>query len=260
MLTGVEIGEMEKRRMIGIDLSSGSYTEFIERIVDLGKTRTSSYVCLVNAHMTIEAYWDKRFSEVVNGADVEAPDGMPLVRAFKLIHGIRQDRVAGMDLMLDLLREAERQGLSIYLHGSTPEVLEKITERIKREYPALTIAGVCSPPFTPPTEEEERAAVERINDSGANIVLVALGCPKQENWMARNKGKINAVMVGVGGVFPIYAGIQGRAPKWMRDHCLEWVYRLCSEPRRLFKRYLVSNTVFLWLLVREIVSKGFSRR
>jgi len=245
---------------MGIDLSSGPYSEFIERIIDLGKTRTSSYVCMLNSHMTIEAHNDINFSAVVNGADIVAPDGMPLAKLFKLVHGIRQDRVAGMDLISDLIRAAECQGLSIYLYGATQEVLEKITDRLRRENPDLRVAGTCSPPFAPLTEQEEKATAESINDSGANIVLVALGCPKQEIWMARNRGKIDSVMVGVGGALPVYAGIQRRAPKWMQACCMEWFYRLCREPRRLFKRYLVSNSFFLWLMACELVEKFFCRK
>ncbi len=114
------------------------------------------------------------------------------------------------------------------------------------------VAGSWSPPFRPLTDTEKEDDIRRINDSGAHLVFVALGCPKQERWMAENKGKIHAVMLGVGGAFPVYAGLQRRAPEWMQKYALEWVFRLCQEPKRMWKRYLVTNTLFCILLAKEL--------
>lgn len=242
-----------KHRIISLDLSLGSYRDFVNEITDIAKKRKSSYVCVANIHMTIEAWLQSKFAGVVNAADIVTPDGMPLIPSLKLLYGLDQERVSGMDLLPDLIAEAEKKKLSIFFYGSTSDVLNKISARIKREHPALSIAGAYSPPFRDLSEDEEGEIVERINNSGANIVMVALGCPKQEFWMARHKGKINAVMIGLGGAFPVYAGVQKRAPVWMQKSSLEWLFRLCQEPRRLFKRYFVTNTLFIILLLRELI-------
>ena len=244
---------VKKYRVVSVDLSSGHYDRFIEQIIELARVRISSYICVANAHMTIEAWQNPDFATVVNCADIVTPDGMPLVKSLKLLYGIEQDRVAGMDLLPGLIAEAELIGLSLFFYGSTDDVLCKITERVGHDHPGVRIAGTYSPPFRVLSEREERGIVEEINNSDANIVMVALGCPKQEIWMARHKGKINAVMLGVGGAFTVYAGTQSRAPEWMQLCSLEWLYRLCQEPRRLFKRYLVTNTLFLVLLAWEFV-------
>ncbi len=203
--------------------------------------------------MTIEAWRSSEFKAIVDGADLVTLDGMPLVKSLNLLYGIKQERVAGMDLMPGLISKAAQKNLSIFFYGSTNEVLDKITSRINREYPDLKIAGVYSPPFRELSEREECEIVEHINASGANMVMVALGCPRQEFWMARQKGKISAVMLGLGGAFPVYAGLQKRAPLWMQKCSLEWFYRLCQEPRRLFKRYFVTNSLFILLIIREFI-------
>lgn len=242
---------MRKRKILSLDLSTAPYSGFIHTIAELGAARQSSYVCVANVHMCVEAWQNAEFAAVVNGADVITPDGMPLVKALKLLHGVEQERVAGMDLLPALLASAAKRRLSVFFYGSTPEVLERMVSRARRENRGLEIAGHYSPPFRTLTPEEEAQIVERINESGAHLVFVALGCPKQEQWMARHKGLIHAVMLGVGGAFPVYAGTQTRAPRWMQQYSLEWLYRLCQEPRRLFKRYLVTNSLFVLLLIRE---------
>jgi N-acetylglucosaminyldiphosphoundecaprenol N-acetyl-beta-D-mannosaminyltransferase len=249
----VNIWDRGKIRTISLDLSTGSYRDFALEITRMARDNVSSYVCVANVHMCIEVWQNSDFATAVNGADIATPDGMPMVKSLKLLYGIDQERVAGMDLLPDLIAEAEKNDLSIFFYGSTDEVLRKISERIQREHPQVKVAGMLSPPFRVLSEKEEGEMVERINASGANMVMVALGCPKQELWMARHKGKINAVMLGVGGAFPVYAGVQTRAPEWMQKCSLEWLYRLWQEPRRLFKRYFVTNSLFVALLLKEII-------
>ena len=139
-------------------------------------------------------------------------------------------------------------------------MLDAMVGRAMKELPGLRIAGTCSPPFRKLTEEEMAEQARVINASGAHIVMVALGCPKQERWMAAMQGRVNAVMLGLGGAFLLYAGVDSRAPKWMRDLSLEWLYRLALEPGRLWKRYLVTNSVFLWLFLKESFGRIFTRR
>jgi len=240
-------------RLLGSRVSTISFDETVQSISNWALARESRYVCVANVHMLIEAHDDPQFASVLVQADLVTPDGMPLVLALRLLHGIRQERVAGMDLMPVLIAEATLRSIPVFFYGSTADVLERVTGRAKAEHPALSVAGSYAPPFRQLSTEEDEADISRINNSDAGVVFVALGCPKQERWMARNKGKINAVMIGVGGAFPVYAGVQARAPRWMQQCSLEWLYRLSQEPRRLFVRYLVTNTKFMLFLFRDIV-------
>ena len=241
---------MQKKKLLNTRLTVGSYADFIQEIVFLAQQKKSSYVCISNVHMVIEAYMDKSFSKVVNNADIATPDGMPLAKSMKLIYGTHQDRVAGMDLMPSIIKASEEQSMSIYLYGSTDEVLDLIVAKIKKEYPLLKLAGYYSPPFRTLSQNEKDEIVTRINDVNPDFVLVALGCPKQEKWMAENKNKINSCMLGVGGAFSVFAGIQKRAPVWMQNISMEWLYRFYQEPKRLGKRYLVTNSLFSLLMVK----------
>ena len=241
----------EKQKLITLNLSLGSFQDFVNKIVTLGKNRQSAYVCVANVHMCVETHNDDTFAQIVNQADIVTPDGVPLIKGLELLYNINQERVAGPDLMPALLSESEKQGLKVYFYGSTEDVLEKLRKFCLKNYPNLSIAGMHSPPFRVLTEAETQSEIQNINDTQANIVLVALGCPKQERWMANMKGKINSVMVGVGGAFPMLTGVQKRAPLWMQKNSLEWFYRLVQEPRRLFKRYFITNSLFILLVVRE---------
>lgn len=244
-----------KRRVITVDISLGSFAEHVSAIADLGAAKRSSYVCCVNAHMTMEAR-DPAFAQVVNGADLATADGMPIVKSLGLLHKVKQERVAGNDLLPALFGEAERRGLSVFLYGGAEATLKLMVDRAAREYPELRLAGTWSPPFGPLEAMDFEAEAKRVNDSGANIVMVSLGCPKQERWMAAMKGRVHGVMVGLGGAFLLYAGLDDRAPQWMRNASLEWLYRLILEPRRLWKRYLVTNSHFIFHLLKELPKAG----
>ena len=243
-------------QVISLEISSLSYRETAEAIIELGAKRKPSYCCFANAHMTIEAYDSLSFAGQVNAANFVCADGMPLVKAVKLLYNQRIERVAGMDMMPTIMKTAEEKHLSVYFFGTTDEVLEQIKTEVTIQFPNLKIAGKFSPPFRELTKEEKQEQIQSINNSGANIVMVALGCPKQEKWMAENSPRINAVCLGVGGAFPVFAKIQNRAPKWIRDFSLEWAYRLSQDPKRLFKRYFYTNTKFLFLLGKQKFAKS----
>lgn len=243
---------MRKKRIINSFISTGCYHEFISNIINLSKNKTSSYVCVTNVHMTIEAYKSEYFKKVVNNADIATPDGMPIAKAIEFLYDIKQDRVAGMDLMPDLMRIAEEKNLSIFLYGSTEETLVQIVSKAKVEFPNLNL-NVYSPPFRTMTDIEKENIVTMINQKNPNFVFVALGCPKQEKWMAEHKNKINSCMIGLGGALEVYAGIKDRAPQWMQKYSLEWLYRLIQDPKRLWKRYFITNTLFIILLFIQIV-------
>lgn len=245
----------ERKEIISLIISTHSYQAALHELTNLAKRRSPSYVCFANAHMIIEAYRNKNFRALVNASTLTLPDGMPIVFSLKLLHGVAQERVAGMDFMTDVIRVCEAERLSVFFLGSTDQVLNAIKEKSERDFPNLKIAGMFSPPFRKTTIEETNAYIDMINRSGAHFVLVSLGCPKQENWMAQNSKNINAILLGVGGAFPVYAGLVKRAPNWMQRFSLEWLYRLLQEPRRMWKRYFVTNTMFICLLVLQFFKR-----
>ncbi len=240
-----------KKKLIGVGINSGSYREFLRTLQKFSFNKKSSYICVANVHMLIEAYKDEEFKAIVNNAALVTPDGMPLAKGIQILYGEKQERVAGMDLLPDLLGISEKENLNVFFYGGTQEMLDQTKSYCKKEYPLLNMAGMISPPFRLLTLEEENEFIERINSSGANFVFVALGCPKQERWMASMKGRVNACMIGIGGALPVMIGMQKRAPKWMQDASLEWLYRFGQEPKRLFKRYFYTNSLFLFLFSKE---------
>jgi N-acetylglucosaminyldiphosphoundecaprenol N-acetyl-beta-D-mannosaminyltransferase len=155
-----------------------------------------------------------------------------------------------MDLLPDLLSLAAQHKMPVFFYGGTQAVLEVTGDHISKFYPDIPFTGIYSPPFRELTPDEEQDIIRIINASGAKIVFVALGCPKQEKWMAAMKDRINSVMIGIGAALPVLAGVQKRAPRWMQKSGLEWLYRLSQEPKRLFKRYLVTNTTYLYILIK----------
>ena len=246
-----------KGRIISLNIDLIGYENAIQAIISQGKSRKPGYACFANVHMTIEAYWDKLFSEQVNNATFVFADGMPLVKTLMLLYGVKQDRVAGMDVMPELINRAHEHDLRIFFFGTTPELLERIRVRMQKEFSSVQIAGMISPPFN--TSLDDDSYVNAINSSGANLVFVALGCPKQEKWMARNFQRVNAVLLGVGGAFPVFAGTATRAPVFMQKLALEWLYRLMQEPVRLFKRYFITNTLFVFLVLKMKAGIYFSK-
>lgn len=250
---------MEKKFVLNSLISTGTYQEFIKEIFSLVEHKIPSYVCIANVHMVIEGYKNPAFQKILNNANLATPDGKPLSVFLRLFENLKQDRVCGMDLLPDLLKHAAASGKSIYLYGSTDALLSTIVEKAKKELPALKIAGYYSPPFRVLTEEENINIISAIKATSPDLVFVALGCPKQERWCAENKDKLGACLIGVGQAFNVYAGIEKRLPKWMRDLSLEWAYRLYLEPQRLWKRYLITNSYFLLLTFNFMVSRFITK-
>ena len=242
---------MQTKQLLSIKISLGTYTSFVDRLIEQALSGQFSYTCVANVHMLIEAYRDLTFAAVVNNATIVTPDGQPLTWALKFLYGIEQVRVAGMDLLPDLLSVAEKKDIPVFFYGGTDSMQDATKNHLASKYPNLKIAGMYSPPFRSLSEAEEIATLKMINNSGARMVFVVLGCPKQEKWMASMKGKINSVMIGIGGALPVLVGIQKRAPKWMQRAGLEWFFRLCQEPRRLFKRYAFTNSLFVYLVFKR---------
>ena len=242
---------MNKIEILGFSVSLGKYQDFVDEIILKAKNKTRSYICIAAVHQLMEAHADASFARISHQADIVTPDGLPITWALKWLYNIKQDRVAGMDLLPDLLKDAEKNKLPVYFYGSTQTMLDKTSEYLQQKFPHLQTAGFYSPPFRPLTIDEENEICAIINNSGAGLVFVVLGCPKQERWMAAMKSKINATLIGVGGALPVLVGLQKRAPLWMQKNGLEWFFRLSQEPGRLWKRYLVTNSQFIYYIIKE---------
>jgi N-acetylglucosaminyldiphosphoundecaprenol N-acetyl-beta-D-mannosaminyltransferase len=240
------VGERLGARIMGAYVDALSWEETLARISNWGTARQSRYVCLCNVHTLATASEDSRFQQAVNGADLAVADGMPVALALRLAGFRGQPRIGGPDLFWQYCSLAAGAEQSIFLYGSTPQTIDRLTERLCSAFPHLRIAGAFSPPFRALSADEDDATARMINDSGASVVFVGLGCPKQELWMAAQRGRIMAVMLGVGAAFDFHAGTLKRAPLWMQHYGLEWLHRLATEPGRLWRRYLVSNSKFLF--------------
>lgn len=244
--TDTQLQWPRKVNLMGVDVSPTTYEESVDVICQAAKTKHSAIVSLHAVHAIVTASTDPRLREAVNTFQIVAPDGQPVRWALNRLHrtGLR-DRVYGPELMLRLCQRAAEEDISIYLYGGVnDELLDKLRWRLTARFPKLRIAGAESPPFRPLTDEENQQVVQRINQSGAGIVFIGLGCPKQDWFAFEHRNSIQSVQVCVGAAFDFHAGEKKMAPVWMQKRGLEWLYRLLSEPRRLWKRYFVTNTQF----------------
>ena len=251
----VDTQPQTRRRVVSLDLSLMPYADLCEQILEAAERRESQTACFANVHMVIEAYQNPDLARAVNNADWIAADGVPLLWALKKLYGVSQERLAGMDLLPSLLASAAERGLPVYFYGSTDDELARAVAVCAQRYPDLRVAGTYSPPFRPLTSSEEKDIAARLSASGAKLVFVALGCPKQELFMARMHGLVPAVMLGIGGALPILTGSARLAPEWIRRSGTEWLFRLAQEPRRLFKRYFTTNPLFIWALTKQILQR-----
>jgi N-acetylglucosaminyldiphosphoundecaprenol N-acetyl-beta-D-mannosaminyltransferase len=243
--------EPAKIDIIGSPVTALPFEVQINIILEWAMSKVSKVICVANTHMLVESYWQPELSSVLKNADIVTPDGMPLVWMLKLMGAGTQNRVAGMDILLSLCKLAPLRDIHLFFLGADPIVLDKMRKNLAQFFPNVTIAGMEPLPFRPLTPKEDEAIIKKIHDSGAGIVLVALGCPKQEFWMNQHKDKIQAVMIGLGGAFPVFADTHKRAPYWLRHLGGEWLYRLIQEPLRLFSRYGTTIPVFIWLALKQ---------
>lgn len=239
--------------VIDIDVHATSYADATSRICSWAKTGESRAVYATNVHVLMEAWDSPDFRSHMNHADLVTPDGMPLVWMMRWKGQRDQQRVYGPTLMLHVLEAAVREKIPVGFYGGTCEVLEALLERMRERFEGLDVSFVFSPPFSAMSLEEDAEVVERINRSGTRILFVGLGCPKQELWMAGHRGRVQAVMLGVGAAFDFHAGVKPQAPSWMQSLGLEWLFRLSTEPRRLWKRYLYHNPRFLFLAAADLL-------
>lgn len=234
----VSVHDSGKRYILGSKVNIITCKDAIQKVFEWSERRESRYICLANAHMIMEAYDSESFWKVLNSADLTTPDGMSIVWSFRILGIVTQKQICGRDLTLSICEEAAKRKISVGFYGSSQEVLEALVINLKQRYPALNIGYIYSPPFRPFCSEEETAIMRDIKTSGIQILFVGLGCPKQEYWMAKHKQHFPGVMIGIGAAFDFLSGFKPCPPHWMQNMGLEWLFRLCLEPRRLWYRNL----------------------
>jgi len=244
---------LECRRILGTRVDATSYEDATARILQWARARESRYVCVCNVHMVMEAHDAGDFQKVVNAADLVTPDGMPLVWVLRIMGIRRTPRVDGSTLTFHVCQAAAREGVPIALYGGSEVTVAAFTVFARNNFPGIRIVDSISPPYRPMTPEDVEADLQKLAASEAEIVLVALGCPKQERWMAESKPRLNAVMIGIGAALDFHAGRVARAPSWIQNSGMEWFFRLCLEPRRLWRRYLIHNPRFILLLLTQFL-------
>ena len=244
---------LEQRFVLGMRVDATSYDDAAERVLRWAHERRGRFVSVANVHMTMEAHEDPSFRSLVNRADLVTPDGMPLVWALRRLGARHASRVYGPTLTLHVCERAAAQGVPVGFHGGRPEGLQPLVANLQRRFPGLQVAYAESPPFTEPTPDDDARTVERILASGARILFVGLGCPKQERWMAAHRDRLPLVQLGVGAAFDFHAGLVRQAPPALQRLGLEWAFRLAMEPRRLARRYLRHNPRFVWHFGRQLL-------
>jgi N-acetylglucosaminyldiphosphoundecaprenol N-acetyl-beta-D-mannosaminyltransferase len=241
--------------ILGVRFDARTTGQAADEVLDWARAGEARYACFSNAHGVVEALDDRSFTDALNGADLNLPDGMSIVREMRARGGHQADRVYGPDTMLAVAQRAARDGVPVALYGSSPEVLDRLRERLPLKAPGLRIVEAISPPFRPLTPEEDEADVQRLRASGARIVFVGLGCPRQERWCAEHADRVGAVCLGVGAAFDFHAGLLRQAPGLLQRAGLEWAFRLAMEPRRLWRRYRRVVPRFLIQTARERVER-----
>lgn len=244
---------LNSRGILKMRVDATSYEDASRRVVQLATEGRSSYVCVASVHMVMEAFDSEAFRQVVNGADLVTPDGKPLTWALRALGVPRASQVRGTDLTTHVIERAAHAHIPIGLYGGTPELLDTFAGVLKARYPGIQIVCQIAPPFRPLTPEEDEAVTQEIEESGARILFVGIGCPKQETWMAEHKGRIATVMLGVGAAFDFHTGRIRQAPRWMQTAGLEWVFRLMMDPKRLWKRYAKHNPRFVGLFLLQLL-------
>ena len=238
---------MNTVNILGVPIATVNLHQAAAQIEEWIRKREKAYVTVTGVHGIMESQYDGRVKRIHQKAGMCAPDGMPTVWIGKLYGHREMDRVYGPDLMIEIMRRSVTKGYTHFLYGGKKGVPELLMERLVALYPELKIVGILSPPFRAMTEEEENNLKDLIEKLTPDIIWVGLSTPKQEKWMATHIGKLKTkVMIGAGAAFDFHAGLLRQAPRWMQRIGLEWFFRLCVEPRRLWKRYLVNNPLFIW--------------
>lgn len=237
--------DIPKIRIMGVEIAAINMEWLLDFTKKNIKTLSGNYICVTNVYATVTAYEDEAYRRIQNGALMAIPDGGPLSTVGRRRGCSSMSRTTGPDYMKEIFKISKENGYRHFFYGSSQETIDKLKEKLIKEYD-LEIGGMYSPPFRPLTKEEDDEVIQMINEADCDFVWIGLGAPKQEIWMAEHKNRIKGLMIGVGAGFDYFAGNIKRAPMWMQKSNLEWLYRLIQEPKRLFKKYLVTNPKFIW--------------
>lgn len=246
----VDKSEIPTCNILGVNIAAIDMNWAVKYLKKHIKNLSGDYVCVSNVHTTVMSYEDAEYCSIQNGSIMALPDGGPLSSVGRKRGHEKMARVTGPSLMDEIFKISAENGYRHYFYGSTEETLEKLYGKLQENYQGIQIVGMYSPPFNPITEEEDEDIIKVINQTNPDFVWIGLGAPKQEKWMLIHQDKIKGLMLGVGAGFDYYAENIKRAPEWMQKLNLEWFYRLMQDPKRLFSRYMKTNTKFLWLVAR----------
>ena len=240
--------------VLGILVSGMNLQMATEEMLEAVRTRRKGYICVRDVHGIALAQRDAGFRAILNAAFLNTPDGMPLVWLGRHYVGPQVDRVYGPDLMLAVFQATQHTSCRHFFYGGAPGVAEELKTKLVARFPGVTVCGTYSPPFRPLNAEEEAAAITLIAERKPDIIWVGLSTPKQERFMAEYLPKLDTtLMVGVGAAFDFHSGRVRQAPRWIQRSGFEWLYRMCCEPRRLGRRYLVNNPLFLWRIAGQLL-------
>ncbi len=243
---------MQQYKVLDINISVVTLESASEALLKMIASEKRAYICVAPVSTVVDARKDKKYCDVVNTAVMTLPDGMPIVWLGKKKFGDELKRTCGPDIMLALCAKGQSKKLRHFFYGSTNEVLNRLESNLKERFPHMLICGKISPKFTQQAQELSKEEMAQINQANPDIIWIGLGSPKQDFWMAKNRKHLNAsVLIGVGAAFDIHAGFKSLGPKWMQNIGLAWLFRLCCEPQRLWKRYLIGNVQFLWWLLLD---------
>jgi N-acetylglucosaminyldiphosphoundecaprenol N-acetyl-beta-D-mannosaminyltransferase len=243
---------LKRTNILGVGISAVDMGQALETIRGWIESKEPHYVCVCVVHTVMECQRDERLRQIVNSAGLATPDGMPLVWLSRLAGHKHVTRVYGPDLMLAFCQLAAQEGYTNYFYGGDLGTPELLADKFSQKFPGLKIVGGYSPPFRPLSKEEDDEVVRMINEANPDVVWVGLGTPKQDWWVAEHVGRLSAsVLIAIGAAFDFHAGRVKQAPRWMQRSGLEWLYRLCQEPRRLWRRYLTYNPLFLISLLLQ---------
>lgn len=258
MDSNVNIIWPRKFPIIGINVSMTNYEQALDTVIDAVRKKVSACVTHLAVHGLIEGNRDTGYGAILNDFEVVAPDGQPVRLALNLLGDAKlADRCYGPEFMIRVCQRASVEGFGLYLYGSHPNAVKALGHNLVNRFPGLRIVGREPSVFRPLTQREDNELTDRINESGADVVFIGLGCPLQEKFAYHHKDKINAVQICVGAAFDFYSGNKKMAPAWMQRLSLEWFFRLCEEPRRLWRRYLFTNSLFLAKIFLQLL--GFKK-
>ncbi len=245
---------MEKVNILGVNVTAINMSMALEMIENWIKQREPHYICVTTVHGIMESQRNENLRRIHNQAGLVTPDGMPLVWLSRFYGFKHVERVYGPDLMLAVCERSVAMGWKHFFYGGANGVPEQLSNKLQKRFPGLKVVGTYSPPFRPLTPEEDEEVIQMINNANPDIVWVGLSTPKQELWMAEHVGRLTApVLIGVGAAFDFLSGRKPQAPRWIQRSGFEWLFRLLTEPRRLWKRYLINNPLFVFLVLLQII-------